>query len=171
MNIHWKNWCWIFGHLMQRADSLEKTQKIEGGMRRGGRVCDGWMASPTQWTWVWASSRRQRRTGKPGAAHGVAKSWMRVSKKTTIQWQKDFQYWKYSLGNQVRSLGWEVPLEKGRAIHSSILAWRIPWTEKPGRLQSMGSQRVGHDWVTNTHTQTFLRYLMSSLNYLNCSVD
>ena len=45
----------------------------------------------------------------------------------------------------VRSLGWEDPLEKGMATHSSILAWRIPWTEKPGGLQSMGSQRVGHD--------------------------
>ena len=45
----------------------------------------------------------------------------------------------------VRSLGWEDPLEKGKATHSSIFAWRIPWTEEPGRLQSMGSQRVGHD--------------------------
>ena len=50
----------------------------------------------------------------------------------------------------VRSLGWEDILEKGMATHSRILAWRIPWTEEPGRLQSMGSQRVGHDWVTNT---------------------
>ena len=46
---------------------------------------------------------------------------------------------------QVRSLGWEDPLEKEMATHSSILAWRIPWTENPGGLQSMGSQRVGHD--------------------------
>ena len=45
----------------------------------------------------------------------------------------------------VRSLGQEDPLEKGKATHSSILAWKIPWTEKPGRLQSMESQRVGHD--------------------------
>ena len=44
----------------------------------------------------------------------------------------------------VRSLGWE-DLEKGPATHSSILAWGIPWTEEPGGLQSMGSQRVGHD--------------------------
>ena len=43
---------------------------------------------------------------------------------------------------RVQSLGWEDPLEKGRAIHSSILAWRIPWIEEPGRLQSTGSQRV-----------------------------
>ena len=45
----------------------------------------------------------------------------------------------------VRSLGWEDPLEKEMATHSSILAWEIPWTEELGRLQSMGSQRVGHD--------------------------
>jgi len=43
---------------------------------------------------------------------------------------------------QVRSLGWEDPLEKGMATHSRILAWRIPWTEEPGGSQSMGSQRV-----------------------------
>ena len=46
---------------------------------------------------------------------------------------------------RVQSLGQEDPLEKEMAIHSSILAWRIPWTEEPGRLQSMGSQRVGDD--------------------------
>ena len=45
----------------------------------------------------------------------------------------------------VRSLGWEDPLEKELAAHSRILAWRIPWTEEPGGLQSMGSQRVGHN--------------------------
>ena len=45
----------------------------------------------------------------------------------------------------VQSLGWEDPLEKGMATHSSILAWRITWTEEPGRLQSIGSQRVRHD--------------------------
>ena len=45
----------------------------------------------------------------------------------------------------VQSLGWEDPLEKQMAIHPSILAWRIPKTEDPGGLQSMGSQRVGHD--------------------------
>ena len=45
----------------------------------------------------------------------------------------------------VQSLGWEDPLEEGIATHSSILAWRIPWTEEPGGLQSMGSQRVEHN--------------------------
>ena len=46
---------------------------------------------------------------------------------------------------QVQSLGWEDPLKKKMATHSSILAWKISWTEEPGGLQSMGSQRVGHD--------------------------
>ena len=49
----------------------------------------------------------------------------------------------------VRSLGREDPLEKEMAIHSSTIAWQIPWTEEPGRLQSMGSQRARHDWVTS----------------------
>jgi len=46
---------------------------------------------------------------------------------------------------QVRSLGWKDPLEKGMATHSNILAWRIPWTEEPGKLQPMESQRIRHD--------------------------
>ena len=46
---------------------------------------------------------------------------------------------------RVQSLGWEDPLEKEMAIHSRTIAWKIPWTEEPGRLQSMGSQRVGHN--------------------------
>ena len=51
----------------------------------------------------------------------------------------------------VWSLGHEDPLEKGMATHSSILSWRIPWTEEPGGLPSVGLQRVGYDWVSNTH--------------------
>ena len=47
--------------------------------------------------------------------------------------------------------GSEDPLEEGMATHSSILAWRIPWTVEPDELQSMGSQRVGYNWVTNTN--------------------
>ena len=54
----------------------------------------------------------------------------------------------------VWSLGWEDPLEENTATHSSILAWKIPWTEEPGGLQSTGSQRVEHEW-TYTHTAEF----------------
>ena len=63
----------------------------------------------------------------------------------------------------VRSLGWEDPLGKGMGTHSSILAWRIPWTDEFGRLQSMGSQRVGHDWATNTFTSPGLSFRMQDL--------
>ena len=51
----------------------------------------------------------------------------------------------------VQSLGQEVPLEKEMATHSSTLAWKIPWTEEPSRLQYMGLQRVGHNWATSLH--------------------
>ena len=55
---------------------------------------------------------------------------------------------------RIRSLGWEDPLEKGVATHSNILARRIPWTEEPGGLESLGSKRVRHNWVTNTLTSS-----------------
>ena len=58
---------------------------------------------------------------------------------------------------QVQSLGPEDLLEKGMATHSSILAWRILWTEEPGGLQSMGSQRFRHDWETNIACQNTIK--------------
>ena len=51
----------------------------------------------------------------------------------------------FNAGDQVQFLGWEDPTEKGMETHSSILAWRIPWTEEPDGLHSIGSPRVGHD--------------------------
>ena len=97
-----------FGHLMRRTDSLEKTLmlgKIEGRKRRGRQRWDGWMASLTQWTWVWASSRS---------------------------------------------------------------CW---WTGKPCILQSMGSQRVGHDWAAelmkgktgHTHERSLQTHLVTAV--------
>ena len=59
---------------------------------------------------------------------------------------------------RVQSLGQEDPLEKEMATHSSILAWKIPWTEEPGRLQSMGSLRVGHDWAISLSLFTFMHW-------------
>ena len=52
----------------------------------------------------------------------------------------------------VQSLGWEDPLEKEMETHSSTFAWRIPWTEEPGGLQSIGSQRIGHDRSDLAHS-------------------
>ena len=71
---------------------------------------------------------------------------------------------------QVWSLGQEDPLEKEMASHPSILAWRIPWMEEPGRLQSMGSQRVGHDWATSPHF-TSLMIASCIINSLTNSVS
>ena len=66
---------------------------------------------------------------------------------------------------QVRSLGREDPLEEGMATHSSILPWRMPWTEEPGGLQSIGSQRVGHnlEWLS-TVQHIYIPYTISSLS-------
>ena len=81
------------------------------------------MATQLQYSW-------------PGEFHGLAKTSLgaqMVKRLSTMQ------------ETRVQSLGREDPLEKEMAIHSSTIAWKIPWTEEPGRLQSMGSQRVGHD--------------------------
>ena len=59
---------------------------------------------------------------------------------------------------QVQSLGWENPLEKEMATHSSILAWKISWMEELGRLQSMGLQRVRHDWATSLQYRLIIDY-------------
>ena len=67
----------------------------------------------------------------------------------------------------VPSLGWDYPLEEGMATHSSILAWRIPWTEEPGGLQSKGSRRVRHDWETkHTHTSSYVWTVLCILSFI-----
>ena len=66
---------------------------------------------------------------------------------------------------RVQSLGWEDPLGKVIASHSSILAWKISWTEEPGGLQSMGSQRVGHNWATNTYSFTRICAIFVNKSY------
>ena len=71
---------------------------------------------------------------------------------------------------QVRSLGWEDSLEKEVATHSSTLAWRIPWTEEPGRLRSMGSQRVRHDFTFTFH-YSLGRKVMTNLDSIFKSRD
>ena len=61
------------------------------------------------------------------------------------QWVKNLPAMQQMPEMRVQSLSWEDPLEEEMATHSSFLAWRMPWTEEPGGLQSLGSQRVGHD--------------------------
>ena len=91
----------------------------------------------------------------------VAKSWTRLKQLSTQGML--ISCFRYSLSSlvaqtvkhlstmretRVRSLDWEDPLEKELAIHSRTIAWKIPWTEEPRRLQYMGSQRIGHNWAT-----------------------
>ena len=68
----------------------------------------------------------------------------------------------------VWSLGREHPLEKEMATRSSTLAWKIPWTEKPGRLQSTGSERVRHDWATSLSLSRLVHWFVSALYRVRC---
>ena len=67
---------------------------------------------------------------------------------------------------QVQSLSWEDTLEKEMAIHSSILAWTMPWTEEPGRLQSIGLQRVRHNWSDLAGMHTKIYYYKKDIIYV-----
>ena len=107
------------------------------------------------------------------AIYGVAQSRTRLKRlsSSSSKWRLGTSLVAQTVKNlpamqetQFQSLGREDPLEKGMATHSSILALRIPWTEEPGRLQSMWSQRVGHDWVTFTFTFTS-RLISTSWNF------
>ena len=66
---------------------------------------------------------------------------------------------------RVHSLGWEDLLEKELVTHSSILAWEIPWTEEPGGLQSMGSQRVGHDLAIKQQQKNVFRVTLGNIHF------
>ena len=151
-----------FGHLMRRTDSFEKTLvlgKIKGRSRRGDRGWDGWMASPTQWTRVWVNSGSCCWTGRPGVLQSMGSqesdateqlNWTELilirRASQVAQWVKKLSAMQETPETWIWFLGWEDSLEEGTATHSNTLAWRIPWTEQPVGLQSMGLQRVRHDW-------------------------
>ena len=150
-----------FGHLMRRSDSLEKTLmlgNIEGRRRRGRQrmrwldgitdVMDMSLSNSRSWWW----------TGRPGMLQSMESQRVRHNWVTELNW-RDLNYIckipslvAQAVNNlpamqetRVWSLCWKELLKEGMGTHSSILASRIPWPEEPGRLQSLGSQRVGHD--------------------------
>ena len=143
--------------------------------RKGVLADKGWFLNGTRlwkildircvWSWWW--------TGRPGVLQLMGSQRVRHDWMTELNWTElklrlgDFLVAQTVMNlpamqeTQVQFLSQEDPLEKGMATHSSIIAWRIPRTEKPGMPQSMGSQRVGLDWATNTFTFTNLNWLVN----------
>ena len=141
---HWKRpWCW---------------EGLGAGGEGDDRGWDGWMASLTGWTWVWVNSGSWWWTGRPGVLRFMGLQRVGHDWATELNWThahdrgfpggSDGEESAWMQESQVLFLGWEDPLEKGMATHSNILVWRIPWTEDPDGLLSIGLQRVGHNWKT-----------------------
>ena len=113
-----------FGHLMRRSESLEKTlmlRKIKGRKIRGNRGWDGWMASPTQWTWVWANSERERRAGKAGMLQSMGSQRVRHNLATEQQQQ-------YSVTQDFLSICGDV-----RTLWSCLFCFVLGWHWTKGR--------------------------------------
>ena len=109
------------------------------------------MASSTQWTWVWVNSGSWWWTGRPGVLQSMGSQRVKHDWATELKLKPVQETWE----TWVWFLGQEDPLEEEMATHSNILAWRIPWTEEPVGLWSIGSQRVRHNWSDFAHTQGF----------------
>ena len=139
----------LFFLYIPRSGIAGSYDRLKAGGEGDDGGWDGWMASPTQWTWVWASSRSWWWTERPGVLQSMR------SQGAGHDWVTELTEWcNSSICSFLRNF--HTILEKAMAPHSNTLAWKIPWTEEPGRLQSMGSLRVGHNWAASLSLFTFM---------------
>ena len=132
-------------------------ERDAGSIPGSGRSPGGGHGNPLQYSCL---ENPMNRGAWRATVHGVSKSWTQLKQQHIAQ----FNYFNkpllpITLNNEhmIRgSLGWVT--EKAMAPHSGTLAWKIPWTEEPGALQSMGSLRIGHNWVTSVSLFTFMHW-------------
>ena len=137
-----------FGHLMWRADSFERPwcwERLRAEGEGDDRRWDGWMASPTQWTWVWVDSGSWWWTGRPGVL------WFMVLQRVRHDWETELNWTECSTftegeGDDRRWDDWMASPTQWTWVSVNPGSWW--WTGRPGMLQSMGLQRVGHDWTS-----------------------
>ena len=158
----WKLKCQYFGHLMRRTDSLEKTlmlEKIEGGRRRDDRGWDGWMASPTWWTWVWASLVSWWWTGKPGVLQAMGSQRVRHDWEAELCWEKIYSAplkvkVKVLVAESHLILCWPMDCSlTGSCAHGIFQARILEWVAMPS---SRGSSRPrDRTWASCTADKFF----------------
>ena len=150
-----------FGHLMWKVDSLEKTAmlgKMEGKRRMGWQRMR-WLYSIIDSMDMNLSKLQETEEDREAwcaAVCGARKCQKQLS--DWKKWQLQPEVFNASLSKISLWLHLVPVSEKAMAPHSSTLAWKIPWMEEPGRLQSMGSRRVGHDWATSLSLFTFMHW-------------
>ena len=172
-------WRWLLGwqktvfyfYFLATKVCETREEKVQGGW--GSRIL--WNAHLKGGQKRFQGTKGLRRTGKPLESQYWASHppvfcstaiiyWISLVAQTVKRLSTMQETW-------VRCLDGEDPLEKEMAIHSSTIAWKIPWIEEPGRLQSMGSQRVGHDWATYFHFHCSCTCPVPSLHYSHrCSL-
>ena len=156
-------------HFIKRQTEAQKGKWSEGSLWQGWQQFE---ESEAQRCWAAELRFDPKEDGFQESEHHISEPistlgkrcwWLYYSRTSLVaQWVKNPPAIQET---QVRSLGWKDPLEKSMVTHSSILAWRTPWTEEPSGLQSMGSQRVRHDWVTLSFFTLCARHCTRSWGY------
>ena len=149
----WETWVW----LMHWEDPLEEGMVIHSSILAWGIHMDrgAWLVTVhgIKKSWTWLNDWTMTFPHHPALTISLSLSMNLSIPGTSCNWAslvaQRVKHLPAMWETRVQSLGGEDPLEKEMETYSSTLAWKIPWTEKPGRLQTKGSQRVGHDWVTS----------------------